>query len=138
MNKNYKKYLENFLSVVKYLLAGLMILAGIMTAFGPLTPMDGALGFLYSTRASLVMFGIVFFLCGATLLYGKIKRNKKLVGIGLMSIYMCFLFAGLLNAIAGAPWIPNLAFSIVVGALYLRWKYTRSYVNPNHFIEHKR
>lgn len=133
------KILETAISIFKYLLALFMMLAGVLTAIGPLTPMDGALGLIYSTRISLVTFGIIFFLSGAALLYGKIKRCRKWTGWGLMAIYCCFTFATLLNfiafGVAPSEWLGNAIGMVVVGALWLRWRFKTEYINPNHFAK---
>lgn len=129
---------ERALSAFKYLLAIFMMVAGVTTAIGPIAPAGGDLGWLYATRHALVLFGSVFFLSGASLLYGKIRRSRKWVGRGLMYIYLCFVFAACLNAMAwglGVPtaWAGNLLMSVVVGLLYLRWKFKTEYVDPLHF-----
>ena len=132
------RFTENLISLFKYALAIFMMLIGVLTCIGPLTPMDGALGYIYSTRASLIIFGVIFFVCGAMLLYGKVRRSRKWTGLGLFYIFICFLFATLLNAVAYsfAPgyYLGNLVFTIVVGALWLRWKLKTEYINPKHFI----
>lgn len=105
--------------------------------FGELTPMDGALGFLYETRASLVFFGILFACSGLMLLYGKWRRSRKWTGRGLMFIYCEFLFATIINGIAynwvPGYWVGNAVATAIVAALWLRWKFKTEYVNPRHF-----
>ena len=130
--------MENVISGFKYLLSVMMMGSGILTTIAPITQVDGALGFIYSTRISLVFFGIIFFICGLILLCGKIRKSKKWTGKGLLYIYLCFLFATLINMAAFGffpvgHWIGNLIFAIITGLLWLRWKFKTEYVNPNHF-----
>lgn len=124
----------------KYLLAVFMIVTGIATMFSPVTPMDGALGIVYGSRLSLVAFGTLFSFSGGSLLYGKIKRSRKWTGLGLMLIYLCFMFATFLNGVAlgweVSAWFPNLIGSLITGALYLRWRFKTAYVDPNHFVDY--
>lgn len=131
------RYGEGFLSVVKYLLAAFTIVGGLDAMFTPPTVMTGPLGFLYGTRTGLFLFGSLTIACGLILLIGKISRSKKLTGLGLMCCYLCYLFAALVQGIAFnwvlSAWVTNAIFSIICGALWLRWKFKISYINPNHF-----
>lgn len=116
-----------------------MIISGITTAFGPLTQMNGAFGYIYSTRITLVAFGIIFFCCGVALLYGKIRKSRKWVGRGLMSIYLCYLFATFLQGFAyhwiPGFWVTNAIMTVIVGFLFLRWKFQTEYINPKNFTQ---
>ena len=129
---------EHGLSVFQYLLALFMMFAGIATAIGPITPLDGELGWLYSSRYHLVFYGTTFFVAGFTLFWGKIRKPRKWTGRGLLWIYLSFVFATLMNLLAwgfGMPgaWVGNLLASIIVGALYLRWRFKTEYIDPKHF-----
>jgi hypothetical protein len=127
---------EYILGGFKYVLAVAMIISGPLNAFGPLTPLDGALGFIYNSRVTLIFLGIIFTLSGLALLIGKIIKSKKWVGRGLMAIYLCFLFAAILNALAFqdmSTWIGNAVLAIITGLLWLRWKFQTQYINPRHF-----
>jgi hypothetical protein len=134
-----QKFIENAIGAFKYVLAVFMMYAGVTTAFGPLHPLSGQLGFLYSTRIWVVIFGIVFFFSGLTLLYGKLKRSRKWTGRGLFAIYTCFLFATVLNALTyhfnPGFWVANLVGTLITGALWLRWKFKTEYFNRRHFID---
>jgi cytochrome c biogenesis protein CcdA len=129
---------ERFLGGFKYVVAGYMMLAGIATVFAPADQtVSGIAQVVYSTHIGLIVAGIIIFISGTVLLVGKIKRNKTLTGRGLLYCYLCFLFAAILNAAAyGDPttWIGNLVMAIILGVLYLRWKFKTQYVNPRHFI----
>lgn len=130
---------EYGLTGFKYLLALFMMLAGVLTAIGPITPLDGDLGFLYSSRWHLIFYGAVFFGSGAALFWGKIRRSRKWTGIGLMAVYLCFMFGATLNFMVwgtGVPsaWVGNLVAAAIVGVLYLRWRFQTEYVDPNHFM----
>jgi hypothetical protein len=121
------------LTAVNYLLALFMMYAGVTTAFAPVdTQVAEHFGWLYNTRASLLVFGIWFFCSGLSLFLGKIFKQDSVVGHSLMSIYCCYVFAAILNWIAlgwALGW-PNLVGAGIVGALYLRWKYQLFY--PQH------
>ena len=134
------KYVDKAISGFKYLLALFMMYAGVATVFFvPVSEMGGALGIIYDYKISLVILGIIFFLSGLSLLYGKIKRSRVWTGRGLMSIYLSFLFAALLQ-IAAFPtdpvqWAGNLIAALICGLLWLRWKFKVSYWNPKHFVD---
>ena len=123
----------------KYLLAIFMIVVGVYTALLPLEPAAGQLGFIFAHRISLIAFGAAFAGSGLTLLIGKIKRSRRLTGKGLLAIYLCFVFGGILNGMsfdwALASWLPNILASLVVGALWLRWKMKTEYIDPKHFVD---
>lgn len=129
---------EHTLSGFKYLIAISMLFSGVITAFGPTTAVAGSLGIIYSSRVSLVILGIIFFLSGCALLYGKIRKSKRWTGYGLMAIYCCFIFAALMNGVAFGfqnygVWVWNAGIGFIMGMLYLRWKFKVSYLNPRHF-----
>ena len=134
-----KIWAERLISAFKWLLALFMILAGILTMFTPLTPMSGVLGYIYSTRISLVIFGIIFSSCGGMLLYGKMRRSRVWTGRGLMGIYLCFTFATLLQGVAygwhPGYWANNLIMALITGALWLRWRLKTAYIDPRHFYD---
>lgn len=130
-------FVENTISAFKYLLGVGMVASAFTTAFGPLEPVAGSLGWIYSSRFALIMFGLFFLVAGVMLLYGKVTKSKKFTGWGLMLTYLSFLFATLLNALAfgitaSNVW-SNAIFVVVVGILWLRWRFKTAYINPNHF-----
>ena len=116
-----------------------MTLSGIQTIFTPLTPMSGPLGYVYSTRLTLVIFGIIILTSGLTLIIAKIRHNKRWTGRALMAIYLCYLFATLLQGFAfnwaWDYWGVNMIMTLITGALWLRWKFKTEYINPKHFRE---
>lgn len=129
------RYVEYGIGGFKYVIAVFMMYAGIATIVAPIEPISGSLGFIYNTRFFLALFGSTFFLCGLTLFMGKIRKDKTLVGYGLMSIYCCFLFFGITNCVVYGLYggIGNLIMAAITGALWLRWKFKTAYINPNHF-----
>jgi hypothetical protein len=137
MNRTVALYSEHIISVVKYLLAALVIFAGVSTAWMPLTPVSGPLGFIYSTRVGLLLFGAVVFASGALLMVSKIKHSRRGVGRGLMACYCCFLFATIIQiaafGLSPANWAGNAIFALLTGALWLRWKFKTEYIDPGHF-----
>jgi hypothetical protein len=134
-NLSVHKWTERGLSVFKYIIGGYMMLAGIVTPFG--TDENTSLGWIYSSHYSLTILGIIVFASGAMLVYGKIRKSKKWTGRGLLWIYMCFLFAAILNFVAYSGdwtyWVGNLIAGLITGALWLRWKNKTEYINPRHF-----
>lgn len=129
------KWGERGIGAFKYLVAGYMMLAGLLT---PFMGIDGtSLGILYENLISLTIIGLIIFASGAMLMWGKVRKSKVWTGRGLMWVYMCFLFAAAINYVAfsGAPetWVSNLVMGIIMGALWLRWKFKTQYINPNHF-----
>lgn len=127
------KIITVILRVFQFILAAFMMYAGIATAlFVPTGNHHDKFGWIYDSRISLVILGVIFFCSGATLFVGKFFKKKHIVGYGLMAIYLCFLFAGLLDWVAlgfGAA-LTNLVASCIVGFLYLRWKHNFLYDPP--------
>lgn len=128
---------ERMLGAFKYLLGGLTILAGFTTATGPITPLDGALGWLYSSRPPLVLLGIVAALSGGYLILAKLKKSRRHTGRALMTCYLLYTFATLLQMLAAGvtAGIPNLIGAVIFGLLYLRWRFKTAYVDPQHFVD---
>jgi hypothetical protein len=136
MKYTWAKVWEGSLTVFKFIIAIFMMVAGVMTCFGPLTPMDGALGWVYQSRIALVSFGVVFFLSGLTLFYGKARRSRRWTGHGLMAVFCCFWFAAILETIAdNSVSYGNFIAALILAALYLRWKFKMTYINPRHFLD---
>jgi peptidoglycan/LPS O-acetylase OafA/YrhL len=136
MNPALAKWSERGIGAFKYLISGYMMLVGALTPFAP--PEHTAhLSWLYATHAGLFVAGVVIFLSGAALMYGKVRRSKRWVGKGLMYVYMCFVFATLLNFVAyngdWTVWVGNAIVALITGALWLRWKFKTQYINKNHF-----
>lgn len=132
-----RRSFDTAVTFVQYLIALFMMLAGALTATGPISPHRGRLGFIYSERISLEFFGVVFFLAGLTLFYGLFRRRRLWVGRGLMAIYLCFLFSAALGMVAYGlrphNWISNFIASMLIGLLYLRWRFKTAYINPEQF-----
>lgn len=127
---------ERALGAFKYIVAIFMMVAGVLTPLQDLEHVDSPLGFIYESRAALSIFGVIFFLSGAVLFYGKMMKRKKWTGVGLFSIFACFLFSGILDTVArGTPSIGNFVCSIIMAALYLRWRFKTAYIDPNHFVD---
>lgn len=134
-----RKFRERAIGAFKYILAIFMMYAGVTTALSPTQSVPGSFGFVYSSRISLVIFGIIFFISGSILLYGKIRRSRRWTGKGLLLIYLCFLFATLVNGISlgGNPsvWVYNFFGTIITASLWLRWKFKTEYVDRKHFVD---
>lgn len=133
-----RKWTERVIGAFKYLLGGIMVLSGISTLFTSTTPVSGPLGYLYSTRAGLVVFGVLVIISGGTLIYGKIRKSRRWTGRGLFWIFLILLFGTIIQFVAfvGDPsaWVGNAVFCIVTAVLWLRWKFKTEYYNPRHFV----
>lgn len=129
--------IDRGLSIFNYALAIFMVIVGVATAFQPLLDPTNNLGFLFSHRFAWVTMGGFFCAVGGTLLYGKIRKRKKLVEYALMTIYLSFLFSGVLNGYAFgwavAAWLPDLIASLVVGADYVHYRFVTAYLDPKTF-----
>lgn len=112
------------------------MLEGVGTIFASTTG-GGQLGFLYQSRTALVIFGLIFFFSGLAIFAGKLFKKRRLVGWGLMATFACFLFGAILSGIAypneGTAWIPNFVAALVVGVLYLWWRFKTAYIDVGNF-----
>lgn len=128
-----KRLVSAALSIFKYIVALFMMYAGAATMFAHAEDDGSRLGWLYESRTTLVILGFIFFLSGAVLLYGKVRKMRKTIGYGLMLVYLCFLFATILTCYGYGfkDAIPNGIGTIITGALYLRWKYHIYYYQPS-------
>lgn len=127
---------ERAVGVFKYIAALFMMLAGVLTPLYTAPHVNGSLGFLYSSRLSLSLFGLVFFLSGSMLLYGKMMKSKRWTGNGLFAVFTCFLFSGLIEVTARhTPSIGNFASALIMAVLYLRWRFKTAYIDPHHFTD---
>lgn len=131
------RYLEAFLSLIKYLISFVMIVEGVETILLPPVNTHDSLGWLYASKTTLVILGTVFLMAGIVLFAGKFMRSRKWTGHGILAAYLCFLFASIIQFSAYPAsvmeWLPNVIMTIVMGALWLRWKYQTTYINPKHF-----
>lgn len=121
-----------FMTGVKILLSLTMLLGGVSTALSPVEPLSGALGLIFSSRYSLVAFGIMFFTSGLIVLYGILCKKKVWVGRGLATIYLLSFFSFLLELAAFAStsyWLDNLIISAVAGICWLWWKVKTQYLS---------
>jgi hypothetical protein len=129
---------ERFIGAVKYVMAAITMFAGVTTATSPTSPYHGALGWLYSSRPSLVGLGIIAIVCGGYLIWAKWKKRRESTGRALMFLYLLYTFATILQMVAAGflSGVSNLIFAILFGLLYLRWRFKTAYVDPNHFRKH--
>jgi len=127
---------ERALGAFKYLVAIFMMVAGVLTPLQNPEHVESTLGFIYESRLALSIFGIIFFLSGAMLFYGKFMKSKKWTGAGLFAIFACFLFSACLDTAARhTPSIGNFVCALIMAALYLRWRFKTAYIDPNHFVD---
>lgn len=127
---------ERALSIFKYFVAFFMMLVGVLTPLQTPVHIDSQLGFLYESKWSLGLFGLAFFISGATLFYGKVMRSKRWTGRGLFYIFACFLFAAILDTFAQHTLsVGNFFASAIMASLYLRWRFKTAYIDPNHFVD---
>jgi hypothetical protein len=131
---NFRTNFNRGLSVLQYILAIFMMYAGAATALLAPVHVESSLGFIYESHIALGFFGLLFFIAGAMLLYGKVRKKRRWVGRGLMAIFMCFLFSALLNAFAlgfdPGAWVFNLVAAGITGFMYLRWRLQTEYIHP--------
>lgn len=128
------RQINKVISVFNYFLCGLVMLSGISAIFAdPDLTVTGSMHFIYGSHLALMTLGIIIFLCGFTLLYGKLRNSRVWTGRGLWLIYCCFLFGAVLNGVAysWAPhmWVPNAAFALITGLIWLRWKFRTEYID---------
>jgi len=102
--------------------------AGVTTILMKPENMDTALGFLYNSKLFLVAIGLIFFVSGFFLFFGKVTKNRRMVGWGLWMTFQCFLFAGALQLITFGftpvvEYLGNFIAAAIIGLLYLRWKF---------------
>jgi hypothetical protein len=125
------------LDLLKYLISILVMLSAVSTAFGPTSPVGGTFDFVYTVRGVRIALGVCIFFAGALLFYGKLRKNRKVTGWGLMAVYLCFVFGTVVNFITfpkiPSYWIGNLIFALITGLLWLRWRFKTQYVDPKGF-----
>lgn len=137
-NWKWELFWERALGAFKYLMAVVLMINGAMTAaFAEVDPDTTALGFIYQSHVVLSIFGVFIFLCGLWLFIGKIRKNRKQTGQGLMAVFCCYWFATVLQYVAYAgeldAWLVNGIMALVMALLYLRWRFKTAYIDPNHF-----
>lgn len=112
------------MSALKYVIGAFMMYAGIVTIFAD-TGLAAEPAFVYESRVALALIGTLFFISGLTLFAGKLTKMRRVTGHGLFAVYNCFLFATLLSwfYFGFVDALGNLIGTLVVGGLYLRWKY---------------
>lgn len=132
---SWELFWERATGVLKYAIAIYMMVAGLLTPwFAGLETTN--LGWVYSNPWSLLTLGLIIFACGLWLFIGKVRKNRRQTGQGLMACFCCFLFAGVLNSVALATFDPgNFIAAAVLALLYLRWRFKTAYIDPNHFRE---
>lgn len=137
MTKMFRKWSNRLISGLEYFIGAYLVFNGLLTVFAdPDDSVVGLMHILYGTHLGLIIAGLIIAASGLTLLVSKIKKLKKTHGRGLFYVYLCYLFATILNFIAyggTASWVGNAIGILVVGALWLRWKFKTEYVNPRQF-----
>ena len=129
---SWELFWERALSVFKYLLGIYFMIAGALTPFAGMETENYS--FLFTNVWILTAFGIVIFLSGLTLVIGKWRRSREITGSGLMAVFCCFIFFGVLNSLGLGAFDPgNFIGAAVAGLLYLRWRFKTAYVDPDHF-----
>ncbi len=129
-----KRIVSFLLSIFKYIVAVFMMYAGVATAWMVTEhEHDPRLGFIYNHHWSLVLLGVIFFLAGAVLFWGKVRKKRRTIGHGLMATYLCFLFGAIIvwyaDGVVAA--VPNSIAALITAGLYLRWKYHIYYYEPS-------
>ena len=137
-NWTWELFWERCISAFKYFMGVSLMVNGFTTAFF-VEPDNGivAMEWIYHSKITLIIFGFIIFCVGATLFFGKIFKRRKAVGWGLMGAFCSYLFATVVQYIAYAgaadAWVVNAILTVVMGLLYLRWRFKTAYIDPNHF-----
>jgi uncharacterized membrane protein YccC len=132
-----RRILNIFISVLEYFIGGYLMFNGGFTIIAdPDETVVGLMHLLYGTHIGLVIAGILVLLSGFTLVMSKIRKSNKWHGRGLFFVYLCYTFATVLNYVAYhgilGLWLGNAIGALVVGILWLRWKFKNDYLNPRH------
>lgn len=129
------KTTDKALAWIEYALSAMFLYAGVNTAFVHAVSTSVFYAILVG-QAAIYVYAFIFFALGVTLIYSKIKKNKKLHGLSLLIMYLTCLYVALLSfGISGvsASVIPSIVTGLVSAALWLRWKSRTEYINPKEF-----
>lgn len=126
-------------SAMKYGLAILMIILGIITGVSPIPAVGGPLDFLFSSPWFVAAFGVYIIIGGIMLFYGEYKSKDKWQGRGFLTIFNCFLFATIISFVQfGADpvnWLGNFIFALVTGYAYIHWQLKHLYMKVSKLNE---
>ena len=124
---------------MKYGLAILMMILGIITGVSPTPAVGGPLDFLFSSPWFVAAFGVYIVIGGLMLFYGEYKDKDKWRGRGFLTIFNCFLFATIISFVQfGADpvnWIGNFVFALVTGYAYIHWQLKHLYIKVSKLDE---
>jgi hypothetical protein len=127
-----KRAVRRVISGLEYFIGAYLTINGAFTVFA--TPDESVVGLmhlLYGTHLGLIIAGLLVLSSGLTLFIAKIKKKDKWHGRGLFFVYLCYTFATILNYVAYngqlALWLGNAIGALVVGLLWLRWKFKTEY-----------
>lgn len=123
-------------SILEYIVGGFMILGGFATGLGEPLASSGTFSAIFGGQIALIVYGVIFVLVGAVLIYSKIACRRKVHGLALLSIYLICLFVFLLEwALVG--FTLHLLDQVIVGLLaavfWLRWKLMTEYIDIKQF-----
>lgn len=126
---------------IKILLALLMMYGGVVTALSTPGVYPTEFGWFFSSRLTLVTYGLLLFVPGATLMYGKIKGRRRWVGRSLMAIYLVVLFAMfsewlVLGSLVTV--VDNIVVAVIAAGLWLWWKFKTEYITAADVIRLKK
>jgi len=130
-------YLDMTFYFIKIFLVVFMVIAGISLAFTAATAPTGALAFIVAHRWILYLVSAAFAGAGLYLGAGMVKQKRNWVSRALMMIFCCFLFGSILQGQAFSwalsYWLPNAIATLVVGLIWLRWRFRISWINLHDF-----
>lgn len=127
---------DKILPWFKYPLAIYAVVSGLATSFRVPVPLEGLFGLLYGSRPVLIISGIIITISGLILMYGRFKRRRKIVGLGLMLIYISFLYTGTLNLLTDQIFIyyvTDFMAAALAAGLWIYWRFRTEYIQPRYF-----
>lgn len=115
------------------LLAALFILEGIATAIGPTGNFGSFGGFLFEYRTTLVALGVLFAGIGVALLWGMIKKRRKLTERALVVAYLTGLFTAVVEVVITGSTLnilDNIIIILAAAGMWLWWRLNTLYMRP--------
>lgn len=121
-----KKWLDRGAGLVEYFMAFLFLKGAWDVIDEP--AVDTPFRFLdpLATRVAIVVYGLTFAVLAVSLVYGKLFRRRNFHGYALFGMYLVAVYiitlAWAINGWHNGLYL-SIAYTIVMGALYLRWRY---------------
>lgn len=124
-------------SVLEYGLSVVFILGAINLIGAPPISSHTLMGSILGGQVALYVYMVWFAFLGLGLLYGKLRKKRKIHKNMLLYMYLTTIFtSGLAIALYGFDWVSlldDLLIGIVSAALWLRWKFRTEYIDRSDF-----